>query len=247
MLAKIRNELNALSVTLKVILAMVALSCCFLCVPLTINPSETTSDLFLSLSASFIAVIPTSLFINWIFSRDKEKRWSHAKEIAKEDTRLFCNKLVSYMASPLGYRITIGVDENYQEELEAILLSVLEHSMENRLVELETSSWKALISGLKFTKPDFLEYIQLYGEIWPPELLACVLRIHKEFRELYFIMTLIPDLLTLDEKDWPTFKEWGDADATRESLIMSIAESFEAYFYEVNEFYYALEKWQPEV
>lgn len=216
------------------------------------------TDFWINLSAGFLTLIGTLFVVDVLLERQKKIKWQEAHNIAKLDLQLLSNMLVSHLCSPLGVNIfsipsllrsTIDWDKEdviaQIQKLNCELLSEVKSNKPQQLLNnMRPENWRNLHLNLILLKSILIETIGLYKEILPPEILGKLLSVNNKFSSFYKMFSLVPDLFTQEENNWPPNKLGQEQNRKiRVDLMKSFECDLDSLFREIEKFIKILEDW----
>jgi hypothetical protein len=198
------------------------------------------SSLLINLSAGVIGSAITIWGVENLRKKSYEEKISPANTIADEEIRYLRNLLVCYISNVLGITVRgyLGNRDVSEKEVEKSVDSIIAELSESNFLTLfsglEIDQWKKIESNLILIKFDLSEKIQLYQNIFSPEIFSQLIVINKVFKDFYNSFGLFSFLLTTPEKDWPENKKGPSRNRSlRDFHIRVLSEKMEIYFCEV--------------
>lgn len=242
MKTEIKPIIFVLLITFSLLTGLAAYSNCF---------SPTTSDLLINLAAGGISSLFTIFVIDWLIQENENRKWKDAKTTARSEMITLTNMLTSYISTPLGYKPT-----DYQinpKDVEASSRKVIKQIVE----QLQSQNWKTLLDGLTIKKwehlqinllfihPTINQSVQLYSQVLPPEVLGKLLIVRKDFHNLYNSFSLVPELFTKSQANWPENKGGLENNKSiRQSLLESFSKELKDYFTHLSDLIKIIDDWK---
>lgn len=237
------------------LLILIGLTTLYLC--LGVKNVMGLADFWINLSAGIFTLIGTLFVVDVLLERQKKIAWQEAHDTAKSDLQLLGNMLVSHLGSPMGVNILsiysiprdkIDWSKDVLIEIQKINYEILSHFKGNKLRQLLNSmrpeNWQSLQSNLILLKSTLTESTSLYKEVLPPKVLGKLLSVNSKFLSFYKMFSLVPDLFTQGENNWPPNKLGKEQNRKiRVDLMKSFERDLDSLFREIEKFIKILEDW----
>ncbi|MBF1024722.1 MAG: hypothetical protein HXK98_02420 [Candidatus Nanogingivalaceae bacterium] len=176
-----------------------------------LRSDDLAREVLINLSASFLAVIPTVIFIDKLVERHRKYRLRYATEAAHHAMKQLRDHHLRLALTSFRYYIAAGEPEVYTIDLtndkrrrytKALKGILLQHEPKDIAQTLTKDEWHHVADSLSRLRSVALEYIVLYQGILESEQLGRLLTMHNAFQELDFTFNLDANAFLMPLNEW---------------------------------------------
>lgn len=169
---------------------------------------------FVNLTATFIGILVTVLYVDFIIKQHEKSRWAQAKALIEKRIMSFAN------VSASQFRITFGISHNVlnreamdvnnpssvRKEMIRLTQDILLPSVDSSVQRLNTADWKKLINQLKITWEGADKLCSVFGNRIEPEKLSLIIEIQDEIWGIMSFYATFPDVIGVPDDELPPIK-----------------------------------------
>ena len=212
-----------------------------------LQSDDLAREVLINLSASFLAVIPTVIFIDKLVERHRKYRLRYATEAAQHAMQQLRDHHLRLALTSFRYHIAAGepevftidlTDDKRKRYIKALKGILLQHEPKDIAQTLTKDEWQHVADSLSRLRSVALEYIVLYQGILESEQLGRLLAMHNAFQELDFTFNLDIDAFLKPLNEWAQNKFVNEdaARAVHVELESRVSVALYAYLKPLDEF-----------
>lgn len=154
-----------------------------------------------NLAATFIGILITVLYVEYILRKHEEQRWAPAQTLINKYIQSFA------IVSSAMFRVIFGkssdifniaaIDVNNPDSMRTEMIRALEENVlpavDGGVRRMSKEKWKFLVVHLQLTQERGDRLLQLYAARINPELLGRIMTLKDEISNLQAVDTMLPD------------------------------------------------------
>lgn len=168
--------------------------------------------LFISLATTFIGIILTVSYVNYVLRQHERQRWAPVDTIIRDYLRQFASVVVSQ------FRVVFGVGaealyfqaSNYEEaqaRMRDVVIQLAEQVLTPMVVvhtiNMDQHAWKRLDASLRTVVQYADSLVSLFGQRMEPAHLHLLLSIRNKAMGILMTYTILPDMLGVPDDELP--------------------------------------------
>ncbi len=169
---------------------------------------------FVNLAATFIGILVTILYVDFIIKQHERGRWAQAKALIEKRIMNFATISASQFRTAFGisHHVLDGeaMDINDPSSIRRAMIrlaqNVLLPSVESNVQKLDTQEWKKLISQLRITWEGADRLCSVFGNRIEPEKLSLIMEIQDEIWGIISFYSTFPDVIGVSDDKLPPIK-----------------------------------------
>jgi len=185
---------------------------------------------FINLTATFVGILTTLLYVDYILKQHEKSRWAPAKALIDNRIEQFANIAASQFRTAFGFPSSV-FDENVdmldpasrRREMARISQNVLMPAVTGNVRKLNQEDWQKLGRQLRITWEAGDRLCAVFGNKLEPDALSAVLDIQEEIGGILSLYSTFPDVLGVPDEKLPG-KKLGSALADRTAMERIVAE-----------------------
>lgn len=185
---------------------------------------------FVNLTATFIGILATVLYVDYILKQHEKSRWTLAKALIDKRIDSFANVSASQFrtAFNISYKVfneeTMDFDNpsSIRREMIRVTRDILLPSVDSGIRKLEMEDWKKLDRQLRITWESADRLCSVFGNRIEPEKLSLIMEIQDEIRSILTYYSLLPDVIGVPDDKLPPKKN-GSAKADKRAMERNIS------------------------
>jgi hypothetical protein len=185
---------------------------------------------FVNLTATFIGILATVLYVDYVIQQHEKGRWAQAKALI--DKRI--DNLANVSASQFRTAFNIGYEvfnqgamdfdnpSSIRSEMIRVTGDILLPSVDAAIPKLDVEDWKKLERQLRITWEGADRLCSVFGNRIEPEKLSLIMEIQDEIRSILTCYSILPDVIGVPDDKLPT-KKIGSAKADKRAMERNIS------------------------
>lgn len=186
--------------------------------------------IFVNLTSTFIGILLTVLYVDYILRRHQESRWAQAKTLIDERINSFANGSSSQFRTAFKIShnvfneeaININNPSSIRKEIIRITEDIILPSVDLSVPKLKTEDWEKIASQLRITWEAADRLCSVFGNRIEPEKLSLIMEIQNEIWRILSLYSTFPDLIGVPNNKLPSKKN-GSAIADKRGMEKVIA------------------------
>jgi len=165
--------------------------------------------LFVGLATTFIGILITIIYVDWILRVNEKKKWENVHfRLDMELTRFGIIAINEFRtAFNIGSEIVMSIDFSnpiiMRKEMAQMAKIILVPNAGKKVLEMNQSDWNNLSNNLITVINEADRLINLFGNRMDPEIFSLVLEIREKALRIQSMYSLVPNLLGVSDKDLP--------------------------------------------
>ena len=164
---------------------------------------------WLNLSASFVAIVVTILYVDRILERHDQLKWSTAAELISQRILLTCSGNITNLRGALDIppmSVLSTSPGTIQRDYLDHSASVVEPAIASHVRSLDVAGWKKLATGIRACYTNCENVLSLFGAKLDPKELELLIATQNHLRSAVLPYEAFPDLLGLPDDQMPQTK-----------------------------------------
>lgn len=169
---------------------------------------------FVNLAATFVGILVTILYVDFIIKQHEKGRWTQAKSLIEKRILNFATLSATQfrLAFGISYKMIdkeamdINNPSSVGREMIRLSQNVLLPSVDSSVQKLDTEDWKKLISQLRITWEVADRLCSVFGSRIEPEKLSLIMEIQDEIWGIVSFYSTYPDVIGVPDDKLPPIK-----------------------------------------
>lgn len=178
--------------------------------------------IFVNLAATFIGILLTVLYVDYILRQHEKGRWAAAESLINRRIERFAIVASTQFRLAFGFKSDI-YDRNIDMEnpssrrLEIIRINenLLLPSVSNKIQNLNQEDWKKLARQMQITWEMGDKLYEVFGNRLDPLIVSSILSIQDEIESVFDYYRIWPDILGVPDEELPVSKKMSSLDSKR--------------------------------
>jgi hypothetical protein len=167
--------------------------------------------LFINLGTTFIGILLTVFYVDWILGEHEKKRWAQVQHRIDERITRFANHAVSEFRSAFRYGTEIlntsvfgsADPKPARAEIARIAENILIPSAPTKIEGMNQSDWKRLSANLSLLVQTADQLIALYGDKLDPNIFSLIVEIQEKANGILSNYSVFPDIFGVPDEQLP--------------------------------------------
>lgn len=169
---------------------------------------------FVNLAATFVGILVTVLYVDYIIKQHERERWAQAKALIEKRILNFATLTVTHfrLAFGISYHavnketIDINNPSSLAREMIRLAQNILLPSVDSDTRKLEKEDWSKLIKQLRITWEVAERLCSVFGSRIEPEKLSLILEIQDDIWGIVSFYSTYPDVIGIPDDKLPPIK-----------------------------------------
>ncbi|MBN1147358.1 MAG: hypothetical protein JXA78_08880 [Anaerolineales bacterium] len=175
--------------------------------------------LFVNLATTFIGILLTVFYVDWILREHEEKRWANVQYRVNDEITKFANLAISEFRTAFHFTTEILDFSTFDSdnpnliraEIARIADNILIPAVSAKIVEMDQGDWRSLSANLSSVIQAADRLITLYGERINPDIFSRIVEIREKAHQILAIYFVVPDVLGVPDDQLPVSTKTGES------------------------------------
>ncbi len=180
--------------------------------------------IFVNLAATFIGILLTVLYVDYILKQHEKGRWAAAEFLINRRIERFAIVTSTQFRLVFGFKSdiydrNINMENPSSRRLEIIRINenLLLPSVSNKIQNLNQEDWKKLARQMQITWEMGDKLYEVFGNRLDPLIVSSILSIQDEIESVFNYYRIWPDILGVPDEELPVSRK---TDITKDKRAM---------------------------